>query len=257
MADHCIKSALCRKYNMPGGERKHAYLLQVQITCCLELFILPISETKFTSNELEKNVSKLLLDINEIFPYINELVINSSLYAQELKRTVSFISQNFPKNINIECINLFAKSKYLVDELINDLTYFWNQHPTLKAKEHWQKIKEEINEIIENLMNIEKHNNNQENIGDEFDDCFDDLLEFLWPRKIEQTKRQNLFLVNDRIWVVAYTRKDVREIVKKEFGLVDVKMCGIPHGEVMENGMSEREMINLAQGSCMVIGRTE
>ena len=45
--------------------------------------------------------------------------------------------------------------------------------------------------------------------------------------------------------------------MKREFGLVDVRMCGIPRGEVMENGMSESEMVDMAHGKCMVIGRTE
>nr|MCR5813520.1 hypothetical protein [Desulfovibrio sp.] len=124
-------------------------------------------------------------------------------------------------------------------------------HQSIKASEHWQNMKKMIHEIIE-LFPYKEAND------DTFDDQFDSLLTFLWPPSISPSKKpQHLFLVNDKIWVVAFTRKEVREIIKNEYGLVNIKIVGIPSGEVMENGMSDKDLIQLAEGSSMVIGRTD
>ena len=255
MADHCLKSSLCRHYNMPASDRKHAYILQAQITVCLEFFLTPMHETDLESDEINAKISNIIHKINAVFPYLNELHVNPSLYVSELNKTLLFAKKIFPEQIKVECLKLLRFSEALVAELIRDLTPFWQKNPSLKAQKYWNDIRGLLIEAIYIFQLPENYEKEEES---EMDDCFDMLLEFLWPREADQPKRrQNLFLVNDRVWVVAYTRKDVREIMKREFGLVDVRMCGIPRGEVMENGMSESEMVDMAHGKCMVIGRTE
>ena len=66
-----------------------------------------------------------------------------------------------------------------------------------------------------------------------------------------------LYLVNEHIWVVGRTRADIREIVKKELCLTKVKLEGIPLNEKLEDGRRAYELIELAKGIPMIIGRTE
>ena len=63
--------------------------------------------------------------------------------------------------------------------------------------------------------------------------------------------------MNDKIWVVARSKKEVREEVNKEFGLLDLTITSIPNTEVMENGMKASDMIALANGKTKIVGRTE
>ena len=66
-----------------------------------------------------------------------------------------------------------------------------------------------------------------------------------------------LFLVNDRIWVVARSKKVATEEVKQDLGLINVKISCIENSEVMENGMKASDMIALSDGKVKIIGRTE
>ena len=64
-------------------------------------------------------------------------------------------------------------------------------------------------------------------------------------------------MANNRLWVAATSKSEVREILKGELGLINPDICGIQDSEVMENGMSVADMISLAEARPGIVGRTE
>ncbi|MBR4741829.1 MAG: hypothetical protein IK079_02875 [Desulfovibrio sp.] len=230
----CVQKKLCKHFNAPEADRRRTFSLQVALAYALHFILIRLSPSD---------------------PCVRDLSVRLELLSAELTKLEcgSFFMQQVCVQVEAELKKIWQKecsvSSYLlelaqmIEHMCSHLEPWWDAHPNEGAKAIWQGI-------VLHIRTFAAQMNEQGKAVD-----FRNLNSYLWPEK--PTQQLKLYLLGERFWVAAYTREQARSLIKKKYGLLNLRVQGIDLGEIMEDGRSARDLLNLASGKPCVLGRTE
>ncbi len=249
MVNRCMKTPACKKYNYPSAERRAAYFTQFAVASCLLFFLQALEKSLPDDHPARTYLEKLRSPVDKLFSDINEIFVNPMLFKNKTEELVSLLKKDFPEKINAASPALHELLTLLIEQLTDSLEDFFEKNPSLKVVPLWSTILEVLNDGMPTFTDTADLSFRQQGY---------DIISFLWPSEPERPKKAlQLFLVNNKIWIVATTSKEAKEIVKKELGLVQAKAERIEKEEILDDQHRAADLIALAQGKPMIVGRTE
>ncbi|MBQ7608090.1 MAG: hypothetical protein IJU76_09000 [Desulfovibrionaceae bacterium] len=249
MVNRCMKTAACKQYNYPSRERKEAYFTQFGVASCLLFFLQPLEKYLPDEHPARPCVQKIRNPVEQLFSDINEIFVNPMLFKKQTEELVAILKTDFPEKKTAASPALHELLTLLLEQLTDSLEDFFKKNPALKTIALWTTIQKELADGAQAFCDADSASFRSE---------LYDIISFLWPPDPQkQEKPLQLYLINDKIWVVAATSKEAREIVKKELGLVQTSAERIEKEEILDDQRRAGDLIALAHGKAMIIGRTE
>ena len=203
---------------------------------------------------LKKIAAEVIVDTHKISALLGKMLVNPNLFAKFQESLSNVILDIWKPSETFSCSETLETISILIYDLQVDLEDFLDDPENLELKNLWDTISVALDNIL-NEWNEPKWSNNSE---EEINGPWGRLRAVIFSEEKEKHEKPlRFFLVNDKIWVVARSKKEVREDVKKKFRLIDLTITSIPNTEVMENGMKASDMIALANGKTKIVGRAE
>ena len=211
-------------------------------------------EQQLPEGELKKVAAEVIVDTNKISALLGKMFVNPNLFSKFQESLSNVILDIWKPSETFSCGEAVETISILIYDLQAELEEFLDDPENLELKNLWDDISVSLDSILNEWNEPKRYNNSEEEVNGPLER----LRVVIFPEEKEKYEKPfMLFLVNDKIWVVARSKKEVREEVKKEFGLIDLNITSIRNTEVMENGMKTSDMIALANGKTKIVGRTE
>ena len=251
MADRCIKTSTCKKFNSPDQERLNVYTMQICSLTVIQYFIYPFCEQYKRDDALLKIFNDIKNAIDNIYSAIGFLFINPNLVNEKQKTIINLLSSAWPSDKEFNVHSMIYIIKNVLDLLIDNISEFWNKYDIYTdQKNKWHKIFDLISTLdINCTISQEEKTEAQSKLYL--------ITNAIFPKEKSEEKHLQLYLLNNKFWITAFSRQDARKILLNEYGIVCTDITGINPAEKMEDGRTAQDMIDMATGQQKIIGRTE
>lgn len=245
MANNCTKTTTCKFYNRPSGERLELYFVQQKVATTMLFLIIPMLEQLENPDPI---LRKLEAEAEEIFKGLHNLLINPVIGEEAEHKCLRMLFSLWERGSYVPTAEGIEIIKYLALDILENADEFWQKHGTMSLQSEWMAVFELCDTYLKTCDYEFDSNMREKELA---------LRHFIWPAPEASKKEPHLFLVNDRFWVVGYTRQEIRDVIRKEFGLTRITMESIPANEKLADGSSASDLVALASHVPMLVGRTE
>ncbi len=239
--------------NHPSRERRMAYLSQHLVSAAILYCMHPLKE-QAASDPIRDLAGEIIEATDRISELLGKMVVNPCLFEREQAELVDLLVSIWKPNGFFSCNEAVETMHILAFDLLATLEDMPEEIVCPELKALWKRLLDLLAALRDEFHEPARY----ASLEDEANGPLGRLREAIFrngPKTVRKPLR--LFLANDRFWVVASSKNEVREILGKELGLANPDICGIQNSEVMENGMSTADMIALAEGQPGIVGRTE
>ncbi|MCR5562882.1 MAG: hypothetical protein K6F46_05845 [Desulfovibrio sp.] len=250
---NCKRTELCRMLNHPSKERRRAYLSQNLVTASILYCMYPLNE-QASSDPIRDLAAQIIEATDRISEQLGKMVVNPGLFEKEQAELVDLLVSIWKPGGFFGCSEAVETMHILAFDLLATLEDMPKEIVGPEFIALWKKLLDLLAALRDEFHEPARYASWE----DEANGPLGRLREAIFrdgPKAARNPLR--LFLANDRFWIAASSKNEVREILKRELGLINPDICGIQNSEVMENGMSAADMIALAEGQPGIVGRTE
>ena len=248
MAERCLKGPLRREYNSVTGERRTVFDIQCKAAACVWYVA-----HQLTINDAEKiqNHAKMCIDYTgELYDDMHKLRCSVTIFNNATRSTISLLESIWPPRTSIDFTHILA----VVSSLLGDVRYALGgrlePQGQKRGAELWSAIEAEVDALID-IFNPDG--------GESFPhidrvmECYERLYQWIFPEPRKPELR--LYLAGERLWIAAPTKAEAREVLRRETGLVGLKVQGIALGEKLDDGRTAAELLATAQGVPGIVAR--
>ena len=246
-----MKTATCQKYNSPDITRLTAYVTQVCTLTTIQFFVFPFCDQYKRDDDLLKIIKDIRDKIDALYFNIGVLFVNPDFATDKQMELVNALTNLWPSDVNFNIHRILYVIKNIVDEMIDTLSHFWQAHDSFSDQ---QKLWDDMSALVSTLQACISLSEEDSALANKEIKAIKSVL---FPKKEQNEQNLKLYLLDNKYWVVALSRKDARMLLLNEYNIVCKHITGINQSEKMEDGRTAQDMIDMAGGEQKIIGLTE
>ncbi|WP_300709671.1 hypothetical protein [uncultured Desulfovibrio sp.] len=247
MAERCLKGKLCRVYNCVTGERRAVADIQFKAAACVQFCAAPLEHSEY--GDVGAHAKRCISLCEDLYADMKALRCGIAVFNGATVPTARLLESIWPP-VKTDVTHLLAVVSSLLGDVRYDLRGRLEPQGQKRGAELWSAIEAEVDALLD-IFNPDGGEDYPH--IDRVIECYECLYQWIFsePRKPEL----RLYLAGERLWIAAPTKAEAREILRRETGLVGLKVQGIALGEKLDDGRTAAELLATAQGVPGIVAR--
>lgn len=247
MAERCLKGPLCRVYNSVTGERRMVFDIQCKAAACVQFAAAPLEHSEY--GDVGAHAAHCIRLCEELYGDMKALRCGVAVFNAATVPTARLLESIWPP-VKTDITHLLAVVSSLLGDVRHALRGRLEPRGQKRGAELWTAIEAEVDALLD-IFNPDG--------GESFPhidrvmSCYERLYQLIFPEPRAPGLR--LYLAGDRLWIAAPTKAEAREVLRRETGLVGLKVRGIALGEKLEDGRTAADLLATARGVPGIVAR--
>lgn len=247
MAERCLKGPLCRVYNHVTGERRAVADIQFKAAACVQFCAAPLEHSDY--GDVGAHAKRCIHLCEELYADMKALRCGIAVFNAATVPTARLLESIWPP-VKTDITHLLA----VVSSLLGDVRYALRGRLEPQGQRRGAELWAAIEAEVDALLNIFNPDGGEDYPHiDRVMSCYERLYQWTFPEPRKPELR--LYLAGERLWIAAPTKAEAREVLRRETGLVGLKVQGIALGEKLDDGRTAAELLATAQGVPGIVAR--